>query len=206
MLEGEELSRFLDILGNRNRRRIIQLLRQKPCFVTEISERLMISPKAVIEHLQMMEREHILLSQLDSRRRKYYYLSRAIKVVIDMTQEPRFFTPASDDARSRLFHSLHMLRRMIESRETLITNLEYLERDIDQKINEIMKYSKDILLSEPEMNLVIALSTCDLTLGELEEVTEMPARELAPLLRNLLAGGIVERTGEYYRVCDDNAK
>lgn len=56
MLDGDEVSRLLDILGNRNRRRIIQLLRQKPCFVTEISDRLMISPKAVIEHLQMMER------------------------------------------------------------------------------------------------------------------------------------------------------
>ncbi|MGP8114832.1 MAG: ArsR/SmtB family transcription factor, partial [Methanoregula sp.] len=37
-----EFARLLDILGNRNRRRIIGLLRQKPCFVTEISETLMI--------------------------------------------------------------------------------------------------------------------------------------------------------------------
>ena len=55
-----EIARLLDILGNRNRRRIIGLLRQKPCFVTEISETLMISPKAVIDHLQLMEREEIL--------------------------------------------------------------------------------------------------------------------------------------------------
>ncbi|MDD1662288.1 MAG: transcriptional regulator, partial [Methanomicrobiales archaeon] len=30
MLESDEYSRILDILGNRNRRRIISLLQQKP--------------------------------------------------------------------------------------------------------------------------------------------------------------------------------
>ncbi|HNY88503.1 MAG TPA: ArsR family transcriptional regulator, partial [Methanoregulaceae archaeon] len=40
MLDHVEVARILDILGNRNRRRIIELLRQKPCFVTEISDRL----------------------------------------------------------------------------------------------------------------------------------------------------------------------
>lgn len=88
MLEGDDVSRLLDILGNRNRRRIIQLLRQKPCFVTEISDRLMISPKAVIEHLQLMEREQILLSKSDRSRRKYYYLSRDFRIVIDLEDLP----------------------------------------------------------------------------------------------------------------------
>ncbi|MDD3135958.1 MAG: ArsR family transcriptional regulator, partial [Methanoregula sp.] len=35
MDDAVEVARLLDILGNRNRRRIIELLRQKPCFVTE---------------------------------------------------------------------------------------------------------------------------------------------------------------------------
>jgi transcriptional regulator, ArsR family len=79
-----ELARLLDILGNRNRRRIIELLRQKPCFVTEISETLMISPKAVIEHLQLMEREDILACQIDDRRRKYYFLANDILVDVSL--------------------------------------------------------------------------------------------------------------------------
>jgi len=84
MLEGDEVARLLDILGNRNRRRIIQLLRQKPCFVTEISERLMISPKAVIEHLHMMENGKILSSRSDVRRRKYYYISQDFNVEVNL--------------------------------------------------------------------------------------------------------------------------
>ncbi len=70
MLDSDEYSRILDILGNRNRRRIISLLQQKPCFVTELSERLTLSPKALIEHLALMERMEILGSYLDDRRRK----------------------------------------------------------------------------------------------------------------------------------------
>ena len=65
---------------NRNRLCIIKLLRQKPCFVTEISETLEISPKAVIDHLQLMEREEILSCQLDNRRGKYDYLANDILV------------------------------------------------------------------------------------------------------------------------------
>jgi len=82
MLDHVEVARILDILGNRNRRRIIELLRQKPCFVTEISDRLLLSPKAVIEHLQLMEREEILSFRLDERRRKYYYLANDISVMV----------------------------------------------------------------------------------------------------------------------------
>jgi len=84
MPDPAEAARLLDILGNRNRRRIIDLLRQKPCFVTEISDTLMLSPKAVIEHLQMMEREAILSCQTDDRRRKYYYLANDILVQVSL--------------------------------------------------------------------------------------------------------------------------
>jgi len=84
MHDAVEVARLLDILGNRNRRRIIDLLRQKPCFVTEISETLTLSPKAVIEHLQMMEREAILTCQTDDRRRKYYYLANDIMVEVSL--------------------------------------------------------------------------------------------------------------------------
>ena len=86
MNNAREVARILDILGNRNRRRIIELLRQKPCFVTEISETLVLSPKAVIEHLQMMEKEAILSCQTDERRRKYYFLENDILIDVSLRQ------------------------------------------------------------------------------------------------------------------------
>ncbi|WP_048148480.1 ArsR/SmtB family transcription factor [Methanolacinia paynteri] len=205
MLEGDDISRLLDILGNRNRRRIIQLLRQKPCFVTEISDRLMISPKAVIEHLQLMEREQILLSKNDRSRRKYYYLSRDFKVVIDLENIPAALLPeeiAVIDKKNEFFSLLAATNKLLESRDNILSDLEYIERDIDRKISDLKVTGKDILASETEFNLVLALSSCEMTLGDLEEFSGIDLTELSGVLDGLAAKGIVKRTGEYYKVCD----
>ncbi|ADN37104.1 transcriptional regulator, ArsR family [Methanolacinia petrolearia DSM 11571] len=205
MLEGDDISRLLDILGNRNRRRIIQLLRQKPCFVTEISDRLMISPKAVIEHLQLMEREQILLSKNDRSRRKYYYLSRDFKVVIDLENIPAALLPeeiAVIDKKNEFFSLLAATNKLLESRDSILSDLEYIERDIDRKISDLKVTGKDILASETEFNLVLALSSCEMTLGDLEEFSGIDLTELSGVLDGLAAKGIVKRTGEYYKVCD----
>lgn len=205
MLEGDDVSRLLDILGNRNRRRIIQLLRQKPCFVTEISDRLMISPKAVIEHLQLMEREQILLSRNDRSRRKYYYLSRDFKIVIDLEDIQTGILSsgaAGSDKKYEFFGQLGAIEKLLESRENILADLEYIERDIDRKISDLKLTGKDILASETEFNLVLALAGCEMTLSDLEEFSGIDREDLSEVLDGLAGKGIVQRTGEYYKVCD----
>src|SRR5271157_2756818 len=137
MLDSFEVARVLDILGNRNRRRIIELLRQKPCFVTEISDRLTLSPKAVIEHLQLLEREDILSFEMDERRRKYYFLSQDISVMVNLQKQQQVRVKATGDTGTRFRRSLISLHRMVEAREELSKNLEHLDHDIDQQIREI---------------------------------------------------------------------
>ncbi|KUG21040.1 archaeal heat shock regulator, arsr family [hydrocarbon metagenome] len=199
MLDGGEVSRLLDILGNRNRRRIILLLRQKPCFVTEISERLMLSPKAVIEHLQMMEREQILLSYQDERRRKYYYLSHDINIMVSLQKQGGIIIPlCEEDQTEKLRRSLILFRRLIRARDELLTGLEHLERDIDQKINEIMRLGHGILSDEKELDLALAISHDGLTLEELAELSGLSRPELDQTLNNLISKGIVEQTNRQY--------
>jgi len=67
--------RLMDILGNQNRRRILRLLARKPCYVTEISETLKISPKAVLEHLEALESSGLVKCFYGEQKRKYYYVS-----------------------------------------------------------------------------------------------------------------------------------
>ncbi|MDD4127544.1 MAG: ArsR family transcriptional regulator [Methanomicrobium sp.] len=209
MLEGDDVSRLLDILGNKNRRRIIQLLRQKPCFVTEISDRLMISPKAVIEHLSMMEREDILEFRSDINRRKYYYLSRDFRVMIDL-ESVKAKIPSeilqNTDIIGRTVEKIKIIQDMMDSRANLLSDLEYLERDINKKIRELKTSCKGILDSETEVNLVLALASYEMDIDSLEELFEVPGRELASILEGLTAKGIVERTGNLYRVCELNGK
>ena len=199
MLESDEYSRILDILGNRNRRRILSLLRQKPCFVTELSERLTLSPKALIEHLALMEEMEILGSYLDDRRRKYYFLTRDISVSVSFDEREK--AEATGVAEVPGWRStLVMLRRMMRAREELITNLEQLDQDIQQKVGDLARQGGDLISSEEEMDIILALSHYDLTLGEIRDFMDMRADLVEMFLRGLMEKRIVEKKGAEYRL------
>lgn len=201
MLEGSEVSRLLDILGNRNRRRIIELLRQKPCFVTEISERLVLSPKAVIEHLQLMEREQLLISHQDERRRKYYYLSHDINVIVNLQKQDGVTLPSvEENQRTRFARNLEVFRRMVRAHDELLDNLEQLEREIESRFGEVMRTRGSLVTDDGEMEIVLALSHADLRLAELEEVSSLSTDELKQRLGNLARKGVVERINDRYRI------
>lgn len=92
---------FLDLLGNENRRRILQLLARKPCYVTEISEFLGVSPKAVIDHLRKLEDAGLIDSRTDDRRRKYFSINRHVR--LEVTVSPyEFGTKSAYPASTRL--------------------------------------------------------------------------------------------------------
>ncbi|MFC4447614.1 ArsR/SmtB family transcription factor [Halorussus aquaticus] len=76
---------LLDILGNENRRRILRLLSRKPCYVTEISEYLGVSPKAVIDHLRKLEDAGLVESRTDDQRRKYFSISRNLRLEVSVS-------------------------------------------------------------------------------------------------------------------------
>lgn len=76
---------LLDLLGNENRRRILRLLSQKPCYVTEISEYLGVSPKAVIDHLRKLEAAGLIESRTDDQRRKYFHITRSLRLEVNVS-------------------------------------------------------------------------------------------------------------------------
>jgi len=76
---------LLDLLGNENRRRILRLLAQKPCYVTEISDYLGVSPKAVIDHLGRLEEAGMVESYTDDQRRKYFHVARNLRLEVNVS-------------------------------------------------------------------------------------------------------------------------
>ena len=84
---------LLDLLGNENRRRILRLLSRKPCYVTEISEHLGVSPKAVIDHLRKLEGAGLIESRTDDQRRKYFHIARNVR--LEVTVAPYGFATKS---------------------------------------------------------------------------------------------------------------
>ena len=81
---------ILDVMGCKTRRDIINLLREEPMFVSEISNELDIGQKAIIEHLRAMEDIGILNSSykkiLRGRPRKYYDLQNEVNIHITINR------------------------------------------------------------------------------------------------------------------------
>ncbi|WNY26510.1 ArsR family transcriptional regulator [Methanolapillus ohkumae] len=75
-------SEILDILGNENRRKILALLADRPFYVSEISSRIGVAPKAVIGHLTLLEKTGLIESSIDEQRRKYYNISRSMRLEV----------------------------------------------------------------------------------------------------------------------------
>ncbi len=89
-LGGIDKEDILDVMGCKTRRDIINLLREEPMFVSEISNELDIGQKAIIAHLRAMEDIGILNSSykkiLRGRPRKYYDLQNEVNIHITINR------------------------------------------------------------------------------------------------------------------------
>ena len=96
---------ILDVMGCKTRRDIIDLLREEPMFVSEISNEPDIGQKAIIEHLRAMEDVGILNSSykkiLRGRPRKYYDLKNEVNIHITINKNT-FDVSLADDMLNTL--------------------------------------------------------------------------------------------------------
>jgi ArsR family transcriptional regulator len=144
---------LLDILGNENRRNILKLLSLRPFYVTEISERLHVAPKAVISHLSMLERAGIIQFFVDERRRKYFHIADNVLLEIQIspfgydveTANPRrnedgvteFSTPVGEiQLKTR---SLADVAETLDSLRRANRELMGAQRRVQELMNEVME-------------------------------------------------------------------
>ncbi|MDO5832573.1 MAG: ArsR family transcriptional regulator [Methanobrevibacter sp.] len=104
-LGGIDKEDILDVMGCKTRRDIINLLREEPMFVSEISNELDIGQKAIIAHLRAMEDIGILNSSykkiVRGRPRKYYDLQNEVNIHITINRNT-FDVNLSDDMLNTL--------------------------------------------------------------------------------------------------------
>jgi len=206
MFDQEHIAQLLDILGNRNRRRIIELLRYKPCFVTEISDRLLLNPKAVIEHLALMQKEDVVSFYQDEKRRKYYYLIQDFRLSVEMQpkDEPAEAASAVSDEREDSMQSLPLtdkilqIRSLLDAREKLIENLEAVEHDIDSKMEEIMAGGRGVLNNNLEAEILLSLIYAPLTPIEIADSIGRSIPDVTAALRSLISQGYLETNSGRY--------
>jgi ArsR family transcriptional regulator len=223
---------FLDLLGNANRRRILRLLARKPCYVTEISEFLGVSPKAVIDHLEKLEEAGLVESRTDDRRRKYFSISRHVR--LEVTVSPyEFGTKSAYPASSRLDitawrrvtlnldseldgqaaeHDAANDERDAAALARRLRNFEQLDRELSMaqrwaqgRITELREALADrVEISDPRLvsEVLVALADDPADPGELSRALDAPPQVIEDLLDSLAEEGVVRRDGRQWHLVD----
>ncbi|GAA0538358.1 ArsR family transcriptional regulator [Halorubrum ejinorense] len=213
---------LLDLLGNENRRRILRLLSTKPCYVTEISEYLDVSPKAVIDHLRKLEEAGLVESTTDDQRRKYFRIARSLRLEVSVSPygfgaKSAYPAKNSLDMSGRCPHlSLEMPDGSEASGDLAELVGEYARlQDLDRELSLAQRWVQgrvEDALSEIDDRLggqadsrffaavLAAVVETDGTPGAVAE--EVGAREstVSDALRRLSDVGVVARDADGYRV------
>lgn len=203
---------LLDILGNENRRRILQLLSFRPFYFNEIAKRLDVGPKAVIDHLEMLERAGLIECYQDTGRRKYFRIAR--NTVLEVAVSPHAYgvrayrsenaspdtAQESDQAPVDMAH-LHQELSMLEEKRRelrkLIDDVESRELEVRcLAANAIKKYAQDQLEAEILAALLSGSSSTEI----LAEKIEVPEILVEDRLRRLEARKAVQRRGEGWSI------
>jgi ArsR family transcriptional regulator len=205
---------LLDLLGNENRRRILRLLARKPCYVTEISEYIGVSPKAVIDHLEKLELAGLVESRVDDQRRKYYFISQNLRLEVRLSPYG-FGAKSAYPASSRLdLTSCRHLsidvsageRDELEEVATELNALEQLERELSMaqrwvqgRLTDVMEELADQFDDRDARLYGKVLSTLADRPADVEALSrevEAPPPVVAEVLEELAAQGVVERENE----------
>ncbi|PSQ03506.1 MarR family transcriptional regulator [Halobacteriales archaeon QS_4_69_31] len=208
---------LLDLLGNANRRRILRLLAHKPCYVTEISEYLSVSPKAVIDHLDKLEEAGLVESRVDDQRRKYFHIARNLR--LEVTVSPYQFGtksayPASQvDVTACRYLSIEtefdhgadagQLARELNELRDLETELSMAQRWVHGRLTEVMEALTEKFDGEDSRLFSDVLSTLAAEPGTVEEVSrqvEAPPEVVAGTLRTLAEEDVVVEDGDEWRL------
>jgi ArsR family transcriptional regulator len=211
---------LLDLLGNANRRRILRLLSRKPCYVTEISEYLGVSPKAVIDHLRKLEAANLVESRVDDQRRKYFYISRGFRLEVsvspyDFGTKSAYPASAGLDLTTCRHLSIDMdpgdasdlgeLTSDLEQLKRLRDELSLAQRWVQGRLTDVMEsIAERVEGGDARLTVEILLVLADRTadLSEVSRRVDAPPPVVEDVLAVLSREGLVEQTDAGWTLSD----
>jgi ArsR family transcriptional regulator len=199
---------LLDILGNENRRRILQLLSFRPFYFNEMAKRLDVGPKAVIDHLEMLEQAGLIECYHDQTRRKYFRIATKTVVEIDVSPHSygvRAYRSENDTAKKAeenkdLKVLQEELTQIDDQRLVLRKQLEEIEaKDMEIKRHtaaQIQSYVHDKL----EAEIMVALLSGGSTANSLANKLEIPEILVEDTLKRLESRHAVRLSGGLWSI------
>ncbi|MDD4497117.1 MAG: ArsR family transcriptional regulator [Methanosarcinaceae archaeon] len=178
-------AKLLDILGNENRRKIIQLLANRPCYVSEISGRLGVGPKAVINHLSLLEQAGLIEFSVDEQRRKYFNIANNMRLVVSVS--PYSYSVSLHDIllESGPEKKLAEKKRGQEKASPEIPESASLFLDLNGRLKEMNKQQEELARMQQKLQAEYT-ELMDLCLDSIEAVSRTPVE--CEILFGLLKG------------------
>ena len=163
-------AKLLDILGNENRRKIIQLLANRPCYVSEISGRLGVGPKAIISHLNLLEQAGLIEYSVDEQRRKYFNIANNMRLEVSVS--PYSYTVTLQDIA--LDREIIGGSYVAEKKEaTAIEESSFFFLKLSGRLHELKKRQKELAQMQKHLQVEYT-EMMNLCMDSIEEVAKNP--------------------------------
>ncbi len=221
-------AKLLDILGNENRRKIIQLLANRPCYVSEISGRLGVGPKAIISHLSLLEQAGMIEFSVDDQRRKYFNIANNIRLEVSVSpyaytmslQDINFDrekkgeksavekkeTVARDESSCFFLKLSDRLRELKARQEELVQMQKQLQVEYMELMDRCLDSVEEVARNPIECELLFELLKNEGTVAILCYNLRLHPNIITSNLMDLAERGFVEYTiknnQQYWRVCE----
>ncbi|MDP3103816.1 MAG: ArsR family transcriptional regulator [Candidatus Methanoperedens sp.] len=173
-----ESAQLLDILGNENRRKILHLLASRPCYMSEIAERLDVGAKAILGHLELLVRAGLIEANVDEQRRKYFHIADNMRLEV-------FVSPYSFEMATTIITAESVSQHQVRAPPAL-SDL----RSMYIRIHELAEESQRIMFEyqQVQASIMDAMGQC---MGAIGEVADGPVE--AEILYALLKGPMNQR-------------
>lgn len=164
-----ESAQLLDILGNENRRKILHLLASRPCYMSEIAERLDVGAKAILGHLELLERAGMIEASVDEQRRKYFHISDNLRLEVNVSPysfeveittvavcAPQKYIAANQAVKN--LRSLYSeIRKLVEKRQKVMQEYQDIQGEITEAMGQCMDVIEEVADDHIEAEILYAL-------------------------------------------------
>ncbi|NJD76499.1 MAG: ArsR family transcriptional regulator [Candidatus Methanoperedens sp.] len=207
-----ESAQLLDILGNGNRRKILQLLASRPCYMSEIAERLDVGAKAILGHLLLLEQSGLIEASVDNQRRKYFHITDNLRLEVFVSpysfevettafaagepQNPGAEVPAIADLKS-LYGEIHEL---MERRRQVMQEYQDIQAGITRAMGSGMDAIEEIAQDNVEAEILYNLLKGPSNMRELSMQLEVPEYVLEGYLERLEKRELIRRDINKYSI------
>ncbi len=208
-----ESAQLLDILGNENRRKILSLLASRPCYMSEIAERLDVGAKAILGHLMLLEQSGLIEANVDQQRRKYFHITDNLRLEVFVSPysfevETTAFAVTDDsgksgDAASALagLKSIYgQIHELMERRRQLMQEYQDIQAEITKAMGLGMDAIEEIAHDNVEAEILYNLLKGPSNKRELSMQLEIPEYVLEEYLERMEKKELIKEDRNKYNI------